>query len=378
MKNLYTIVLLATVLAVSGCVGAEKVAQEEVAQKVPAENITEKENVTAEQPAAAEEKKEEAPKAEVPKEETKEPETPKVPKLVDEKLVITGSNPVITEHKNKLWIAYQKYGGISEDIYARSFDGKIFDSGMLVSSSTVDDMQPAIISYLGNLYVFFTQTIPRSQTATLFYSIYDGKIWSNATIVSDLDLIYYYHNSSALQTADGNVLLFWTKGKPSDYGFISSRLLKRDYWIDGVTLTVAAAVTDDKNPKVISVGKNIYVLYDNFAPNGGKNEVYIKKYTSDNVWESAIKLTEDSESLYKSAGSLAYFNEKFYVVWVEKGDFYLRASNDGLLWDKTIRLTSTNAVEEEPSLASFNGTLYMAYTKYNNNAPFVYLAKLDV
>ncbi len=365
MKSLYLVVFLALIVAVSGCVGEKKgTGTKEISLEI---NETKE---VSETPAS-------------PTEVSGENETvaqeveQKAPKITDEKSVTAGSNPALVLYKTKLWMAYQRFTGNSEDVYLRSFDGKSFSGVEAVSASEIDDMQPAVVSYLGSIYIFFTQTIPGSQTAAIYYKTYDGKNWTGIKKVSDLDDIFYYHNSSAVLMADGNVLLFWTKGKRSDYGFVSSRLLKGDYWVDGITMTTAAAVTDDRNPKVIVKGKDIFVLYDNFVPNGEKSDVYFKKY-SDGFWGSGVKLTEDSENKFKSAGSIAYFNEKIYAVWVEQGDLYLRTSQDGLAWSKTLRLTNSKEIEDEPYLAEYNGDLYISYTKYNGNAPYVYLAKLGV
>ncbi|HIJ99133.1 TPA: hypothetical protein H1005_04260 [archaeon] len=355
MKNSYIIVLLAAVLIISGCISAQG----------PLENKTETPiggNVTTLPP--------EPVNISVPPTSTE-----KTYSIIDEKLATPGKNPAIAIYNGKLWIAYERFTGSSEDIYVKSFDGKSFGSDVLIENSDIDDIQPASISYSGNLYIFYTQTVPRSQAATIYYKIFNGKDWSGKKEVGALESLFYYYNSSAV-IYKNDLYLFWTKGKPTDYGFTSSRLLRGDFWFDGITLTGIAATTDDKNPQATLHGKDILVLYENYIPNGELNDVYVKKYAG-GFWSTAVKLTGESENKFKSSGSLYSFNGKVYAIWIEQDDLYMRTSSDGLVWGKIRRLTESDDAEDEPSLMEYNGNLYIAFTKYKEGAPFVYLAKLD-
>jgi len=357
MKNLYLALLLVFVLAVSGCVSAEKKAAEGTKEvSAPEQNVS----PVVEQPA----------QTEVPAETAPQETVQKVPKIIDAKSAAQGKNPALTVYGKKLWISSERFNGANEDLYTKTFDGKDFGSDTLVAGTDYDDIQPTSVSYLGNLYVFFTQTLSRSQTATIYYKVYNGNSWGNISAVGDLDYIFYYHNSSAV-FFEGNALLFWTKGKRTDYGFISSRLLKKDYWFDGITITAVASVTDDKNPKAAMQGKDLFILYENFVPNGERNDIYIKRYAN-GFLGTGVKLTADSKNKFKSSGALASYKDKLYAIWVEK------SSADGIIWGDVVRLTQTEGLADEPYLAEFNGDLYIAYAKYQGDAPFVYLGKLDV
>jgi len=300
----------------------------------------------------------------------------KIPKLSPLMQVSAGKDPDLSEYSGKLYIAYERFTGETDDIHVSTYtSGKISKPEKVVETN-LNDLAPSLQEYSGNLYLFWTQdTPPRGRYADVQFKFLSGNIWSAKQRADELDSFFYYHNQSGI-VFNKKLLMFWTSGRPGERGKIGTQYYTGEGWFIGIPVSIENV--NEKDAKVTISDNTVHIIYESYAPNANSNEIYYKSYTDKGFWTGGVKLSEDLQTDFKSVGDIVSFNGKLYALWVADGDIYLSIL-EGARWNAPIKLTSDSIPQGEPVIEEFNGELYVAYSQMEeNNAPFVYLANLEV
>src|SRR5262249_15343228 len=84
-------------------------------------------------------------------------------------------------------------------------------------------------------------------------------------------------------------------------------------------------------------------------------------------WSPCVNVTHLNHAASKAAPSLAAFNGRLYMAFLDdnpsKSDLWVCQSPDGKMWSMCTNITQQNhaASKAAPALAAFNGKLYMAF-----------------
>ncbi|MDI3255980.1 MAG: hypothetical protein QJR10_14540 [Bacillota bacterium] len=105
-------------------------------------------------------------------------------------------------------------------------------------------------------------------------------------------------------------------------------------------------------------------MYIAYTDNSGNGDVWLT-HTSDGVnFATPVQVTvTGSQTVYSAANpSLAVFNNKLYIAWVDNfGDATFVSTSDGSTFGSTLGLCTNGTAMNSPSLAAFDGYLYLGY-----------------
>ncbi len=343
MKKILIVFVLAVIIGIAGCVQEEKkeapVEEKNISGEIIAENTTE--------------------------EASPEPESPIV---LDEKVVGHGRSSSLVSNGGTLYIAYQRYTG-NEDIYYATYKNGSISKPAVAIKEVIDEITPSLVIFGGKVYLFYTKS-SGGLSSNVPFKIFEGEEWSRENDGPDIYEIWYPHNQSALYHKN-KILLFWSKGRANERGNIGAQYYDGSHWIDGIK--VSAENIDERNPKVNSTNSGIHLLFEGYAPNGESSEVYYR-YHDGFEWSSAKKISGSVDDSFKSSGAVIERDGKILAFWFAKGRIYLSIKEGGE-WKDPVLLISENTVQE-PAIAEQDEKLFISYTKWAGNVPYVYLAEL--
>jgi len=347
MEKWHVAIILAILIGISGCVQQEK--EKEIVAGEP--------NATVDQPKEPEVVVEEAPK---------------IPTLANEIQIGPGRASSLAGF-GSLYVAYQRFTGESDDIYYAIYsDGKLSKPEKATDAS-VDEINANLAVSNGKLYLFYTSAASGAQISSeINFKEFSGQKWLAEKSGPEISVVLYPHNQTVLQH-NKKLLLFWTRGRPNAQGAIGTQYYDGETWLDGIKVT--AENVNEKNAKVAGSEDWIHLVYEGYAGNAENNEVYYRYYNGV-AWSGAESLTGSINADFFGSGGVAEFNGKVYAIWFTRGGIYL-SIKEGRIWSDPIKLEVAGVVDE-PTIAEYNGKLFVSYTKITENgAPFVYLAELQ-
>lgn len=347
-------ILITAIVVASGCIEfAENANKSAGAEEQVQQNITPEENITIVKEAVEQK-----------------------PALANKIYVGPGRSSALAEYNGTLFIAYQRYRGATEDIYYANYNGKSVSGQQKLISTELNDITPSLNIFGSKLYLFYTKSATGIELSSdIYFEAYDSTKWGAEQKANDFDTIRYPHGQSAI-AYNNKLLLFWTKGRPGEIGKIGTQYFDgKDFWGDGII--VSAENVNEKNPKVSATGNMIDMIYEGYAPNAESNHVYYRNYDGTR-WSGAERISNESNANFKETGGIIRFNGKIYALWFAGGNLYL-SIKEGSSWGETIKLSTGSQQQEEPTIAEYNGKLYVSYTQIEESGtPFVYLAELKV
>jgi len=353
MKRIILILLVIALVLTAGCIGEKEADAEEKITETP----------VAEEPEIEEEPEpEEAPKVEEASEKKIE--------IIGAKRISDGKDPEAVYYDGELYVFYNKYTGKVYDTYYKTYDSSEFSDKTLVVNTTKDDYYPTAVVFEDVLFLFTTQvTDLNAETSLISYTLFNGKIWTDKGDIPKIE--YGAYRGASAEIYDSKLHLFWSYGLETQRGKIYSKIYETSMgWYSGPQVTLATG--SEKNPSLTYYKGDLAMLYESYAPKG--NDIYHKKY--DESWSGATKISETNNPLSKTTGDLVSYKGKLYAIWVAEEELYLRIY-DGTSWGETTRLTENKHNDEDPSLAEFDGKLYITWTNYEiGGHPNVYFGEL--
>lgn len=134
-------------------------------------------------------------------------------------------------------------------------------------------------------------------------------------------------------------------------------------WHPQINVTNQNGAKTSTSPALAAFNGKLFMAYKGAS----SNSLYVCSFDG-SEWGSQTKVTGQNGAETGSAPALAAFNGRLYLAyrgWGASNSLYVCSSSDGAKWGSQTKVTDQNGAQTTstagPSLAAFNGRLYMGY-----------------
>jgi hypothetical protein len=136
-------------------------------------------------------------------------------------------------------------------------------------------------------------------------------------------------------------------------------------WHGQTKITDQNGAKSASSPALTAFNGQLYLAY---RGSGASTSLYICSSSDGSTWGSQTNITDQNSAQTSSPPALATFNGQLYLAyrgWGTSTSLYSCSSSNGTSWSSQTNVTTQNnaqtTVTAGPSLAGFNGLLYMGY-----------------
>jgi hypothetical protein len=298
---------------------------------------------------------------------------------------VTNRSPSLAVFNGKLYMAWI-YGS---DIYYNYFDGAKWSPQTKVTEAVQPSSKysPSLAVFNGKLYMAWRGVISNEDDQHIYYNYFDGAKWSPQQRVSD-GVQPATSARPSLAVFNGKLYMAW-KGSASATGTTDDQHIYYNYF-DGAKWSPQQRVSDGVQPATSS-GPSLAVFNNKLymAWEGSSDSHIYYNYFDGAKWSPQQRVSDGVQPATSDRPSLAVFNDKLYMAWwglnsashVDWSMYYNYF--DGAKWSPQQAVSRASAREGEyntahgPSLAFFNGKLYMAWVGSIANSDHIYYSYFD-
>jgi hypothetical protein len=178
------------------------------------------------------------------------------------------------------------------------------------------------------------------------------------------------NNAKCIAASGDTVHIVWTDERDGNSEIYYKRSVDAGItWSDDIRFTNNDA--NSKQPSIAVSGNDIYVVWADDRE--GDYEIYFE-YSSDggNNWENEKRLTFEVGNSYSP--SIAVCGNNLHIVWRDVRDgnneiYYKHSTDNGVNWEKDVRMTETLYKEFFPSIAVSGSNVHIVwFDLYQGNA----------
>jgi len=232
---------------------------------------------------------------------------------------------------------------------------------------------PRIAVNGANIYVVWYDNTPGNYEIYFRKSLDGGATWQTAMNLSNNADDSY---CPAIAVSAANIYVAWHDWTPGN-----AEIFFRKSSDGGATWQAAKRLTNNSGssyrPAIAVSGANVYVAWDDNTP--GNYEIYSRKSADDAAtWQAAKRLTNNTGGSFASA--IAVSGANILLTWSDDtpGDseiYFRKSADDGTTWQSSKRITNNAGNSANPSIASKNSTIYIAWHDMTPGNPEIFFRK---
>ena len=218
------------------------------------------------------------------------------------------TSPSITQAiDGNIWVVWSSDRTGNMELFYKVYDGSSWSDATQLTTNSSYDSHPAITGANdGNIWVVWVSDRTGTDNLELFYKVYDGSSWSDATQLTTYS--YWDSHPAIMEDSEDNIWVVWESDRNEHDVDIYYKVFNGSSWSNEMPVTTDQNA-DDRYPSIMQA-------------KGGM------------VWVAFTKLTEtDVEIYYKLFNGTSWSND-FQLTWDPGDDLHpsITQASDGAIW----------------------------------------------
>ena len=274
------------------------------------------------------------------------------------------TSPSITQAiDGNIWVVWSSDRTGNMELFYKVYDGSSWSDATQLTTNSSYDSHPAITGANdGNIWVVWVSDRTGTDNLELFYKVYDGSSWSDATQLTTYS--YWDSHPAIMEDSEDNIWVVWESDRNEHDVDIYYKVFNGSSWSNETPVTTDQNA-DDRYPSIMqAMGGMVWIVFTKLSETDPNGDVYYKLFDGTS-WSKDIRRTWHTGSDLNP--SIAQDGDgAIWIVWDSD-----RNGHDANIyymvydtyWTPDTKLTTDQSDDFLPSITAVaDGTIWVMWT----------------